>query len=50
MDSKKLKANLDWHASMSVIDVKSFHDITNFYNKFIKGFNNMCAPIVECMI
>ena len=49
MDSKKVKAIMDWTTPKCTFDVRSFHGMVSFYRKFIKKLNHICAPLVECM-
>ena len=47
MDPSKIEAILSWPMPNSLHDVKSFHGLASFYQRFIKNFNSLNAPIIE---
>jgi hypothetical protein len=47
MDPKKVRDIRNCPSPRSVFEVRSFHGLVSFYSKFIKNFNNICAPILE---
>ena len=47
MDLKKVKAILEWPTPRSATEVRSFHGLVSFYQKFIKNFSGICAPLTE---
>ena len=49
MDPKKVKAILDWLEPKNLHEVRSFHGLTTFYRRFIRGFNNFTSPIIDCL-
>ena len=32
-----------------MIEIKSFHEITSFYKKFVKDFSAITAPLIKIM-
>jgi myosin-crossreactive antigen len=49
VDQYKIFTIVEWPTSRSIHDVWSFHDLAYFYRKFIKNFNSLIAPIIECL-
>jgi len=47
MDSKKIKAIMDWHAPRNVIEVRYFMGLDGYYKRFIKGFYKIGNPITS---
>jgi hypothetical protein len=41
MDEEKVKAIKKWSMPKSIIEVKSFHGLTSFYRRFVKGFSKL---------
>ena len=47
IDPEKVKAILEWPTPRSTTKVRSFHGLVSFYEKFIKNFSSICAPLTE---
>ena len=47
VDEEKVRAIRDWPTPKNVNEVKSFHGLTIFYRRFVKGFSSIVAPLNE---
>jgi hypothetical protein len=42
-----VKETKEWSSPRSIIEVKSFHGLANFYWKFIKKFSEISAQMMD---
>ena len=47
MDLEKVATIVSWPSPKSLFEVQSFHGLESFYQKFIKNFNGICAPMLD---
>jgi len=46
-DPKKIKVIPEWLTPPSISEIWDFHDLTNFYKKFVPYFSILAAPPIE---
>jgi hypothetical protein len=49
VDEKKIKVIKDWSKPSSITDVRSFHGLASFDQRFVKNFSSIVAPLTECL-
>jgi len=49
MDPAKIKAILDWEPPTKVIELRSFLGLVNYYQRFIKGYSAIAAPLTNLL-
>ena len=47
MDPEKVQEIWNWPIPRNIFEVRSFHGLASFYKKLVRGFSQICAPIIE---
>ena len=49
VDGQKVEAVRSWPSPKSIHDVRSFHGLATFYQRFIKNFSSIATPLTNCL-
>lgn len=49
IDPKMVSAIIEWPTPESIAEVRSFHKLASFYQKFIRNFSSVYIPVTETM-
>ena len=49
MDSRKVKAIINWHAPTKVAELRSFLGLANYYRKFFKSYSKMVQSLTDLL-
>jgi len=49
IDEEKVRAIWDWPIPKSATEVRSFHELATFYQRFIRNFSSLVAPMTDCL-
>ncbi|OIT40172.1 putative mitochondrial protein, partial [Nicotiana attenuata] len=47
VDESKVEAIRNWPTPKSISDIRSFHGLASFYQRFVKGFSTIASPLTE---
>ena len=47
VDSDKTKAVMDWPRPTTVIEIRSFLGLADYYRQFVEGFSHLSSPITK---
>jgi hypothetical protein len=49
MDLDKVEVIKNWPSPKNIFEVKSFHELASFYQKFIRNFSGISAPMMDAV-
>ena len=47
VSAKGIKVDEEWPTPKSITEVRSFHGLASFYQRFVKDFSSLAAPLIE---
>ena len=50
IDPKRIKVIPKWSTPPNIREIWGFHDITNFYKRFVPYFSILVAPLIELVM
>lgn len=49
VEEEKVNATCAWPIPTNIREVQSFHRLAIFYKHFIRDFNTIVAPLIDCL-
>ena len=49
VDDHKIKAIREWPMPTSIQQVRSFHELTSFYRRFMRNYSSLITPVIEVL-
>ena len=47
VSAKGIEVDEEWPTPKSITEVRSFHGLASFYQRFVKDFSSLAAPLIE---